>query len=177
MAESRKTALVTGAASGIGLACSEWFIQQGYRVVLVDRNDEQGTRLQQKLGDDTIFLQCDVGNWSSQEAMFKTAFQWAGRIDVLLANAGIEEQEPFYDLPDINLEPARPNMAVVDVSLLAVCYSLRLLRYYNQKTKTSTTLVRMIIMSSINGLRPGNVVPVYSAAKHGVSASSKKQRN
>lgn len=99
MATTKTTAIVTGGAGGIGSAFAKRLLERGYRVVLADKNKELGTKVQAQLGADSLFLNCDVSSWESQAEMFKKASEWGGRIDLFIANAGIEEQEHFYHLP------------------------------------------------------------------------------
>lgn len=162
------TAIVTGAAGGIGLAYTKRLLDRGYRVVLADLNSDRGTELQKELGPNTLFVPCDVGDWSSQVALFKAAYEWAGHIDVFLANAGIEEDEPFYNLPENDGEPVKPSMRVLDVDLNSVVYGLRLFRHYRKKSTTGEVVGKMIATNSMAGLYEFRVAPVYSAAKHGV---------
>ncbi|KAH7018816.1 hypothetical protein EDB80DRAFT_869500 [Ilyonectria destructans] len=176
------TAIVTGAAGGIGLSYTKRLLDRGYRVVLADLNTDQGTELQKELGSNTLFVHCDVADWSSQVALFKAAYEWVGHIDVFIANAGIEEDEPFYSLPDNDGEPVKPSMKVLDVDLHSVVYGLRLFRHHMKKSAAGGTVGKMIVTNSMAGLYEFRVAPVYSAAKHGVigllrSASEKLRKN
>ncbi|KAF7552100.1 hypothetical protein G7Z17_g4528 [Cylindrodendrum hubeiense] len=179
---NQPNAIVTGAAGGIGLAYAKRLLERGYRVVLADLNSDRGTELQKELGPNTLFVPCDVGDWSSQVALFKAAYDWAGHIDVFLANAGVEEDEPFYSLPENDGEPVKPSMKVLDVDLNSVVYGLRLFRHYRKKSATGEAVGKMIATNSMAGLYEFRVAPVYSAAKHGVigllrSASEKLRKN
>ncbi|KAK7415659.1 hypothetical protein QQX98_005691 [Neonectria punicea] len=176
------TAIVTGAAGGIGLAYTKRLLERGYRVVLADLDSVRGTDLQKELGSNTLFVHCDVADWSSQAALFKAAHEWAGEIDLFIANAGIEEDEPFSSLPENAGEPVKPSMKVMDVDLHSVVYGLRLFRHYRKKSSTRGTVGKMIATNSMAGLYEFSVAPVYSAAKHGVvgllrSASYKLRKN
>ncbi len=162
-----KVAVVTGAAGGIGSNMSKVLISKGYHVVLADIDAEAGAKTQATLGSSSLFVHCDLADWSSQAAMFKKAFEWHGRIDVCVANAGIDEKERFYNPPDVDQQPQKPNMKVIDVDLLAVIYGLRLFRYYWRKSGVAG-LGKMIITSSMAGIYAFPAAPVYSAAKHGV---------
>jgi 15-hydroxyprostaglandin dehydrogenase (NAD) len=171
MAIYKKTAIVTGGAGGIGAEFAKRLLQRGYRVVLADLNTQLGTDLQGELGEDVLFVYCDVANWESQAAMFKKACQWGGHIDLFIANAGIEEQEHFYQIPDKGGEPVKPNTAVIDVNLYSVVYGLRLFRHYNRESKKKGEFSRMLVTTSLAGVYPFPAAPIYSAAKNGVSHS------
>jgi len=99
---SGKTALITGAASGIGLASVEVFVEAGARVVAADIQDEKGFALEERFGDEAVrFAHCDVTNRDHLEAALKTCDDAFGGLDVLFNNAGhggtpggVEEFDP-----------------------------------------------------------------------------------
>jgi NAD(P)-dependent dehydrogenase (short-subunit alcohol dehydrogenase family) len=85
-----KTAIVTGAANGIGRAIAEAFGQEGAHVVLVDLDEEAGREgakyIQERSGSAT-FVRCDVSNESDVKKAVDVALEQSGRIDVLCNNA------------------------------------------------------------------------------------------
>lgn len=172
MPASKKTAIVTGGAGAIGGAWAKRLLERGYRVVLGDINKENGAKAQAELGEDTLFVYCDVASWESQAEMFKKATEWGGRIDVFIANAGIEEREWFYKIPgDKDSEPVKPDTGVIDVNLYAVLYGLRLFRHYTRKFKEEGQFAKILITSSWAGFYNFPAAPVYATAKHGVSSA------
>lgn len=168
MTTRKKMAIVTGGGGGIGSAYATRLLERGYRVVLADLNKQLGAKVQAKLGADTLFVYCDVASWESQAEMFKEAYNWGGRIDLFIANAGIEEREHFYQLPDNIGEPVKPDTAVIDINLYSVLYGLRLFRHYNKKAKKDGEFAHMLITTSLAGFYPFPAAPVYATAKHGV---------
>ena len=169
--QDHPAAIVTGAASGIGLVFAKRLLDRGYRVVLADIDSDRGTRLQKELGQNTLFIQCDVSDWSSQVSLFKTAYEWAENISVFLANAGVEENEPFYSLPDTE-SPVKPSIGVLEVDLYSVVYGLRLFRHHSRKVSGDSNLGKFIATNSMAGLYEFPAAPIYSAAKHGVRLST-----
>jgi 15-hydroxyprostaglandin dehydrogenase (NAD) len=165
---AQKVAIVTGAAAGIGLALTKHLFGRGYRVVLADIDDAKGLKAQQEIGADALFVHCDVSDWDSNAALFKKAFEWGGRIDFFAANAGVEERESTYSLSKPGEEPNKPNLSTIEVDLNSVIYGLRLLRYYVRESATGQG-ARMVVSSSMAGIYPMYLGPLYSAAKHGVS--------
>jgi 15-hydroxyprostaglandin dehydrogenase (NAD) len=161
----RKVAIITGAASGIGLALARHLLSRGYRVVIADINEERGKSIQEELGPSTHFICCDVSNWESSAAMFKSAYEWGGRIDFFAANAGISEREPFYTLPE---ELREPDLGTMEVDFNSVAYGLRLFRHYVREGATGEG-GKMVVSSSMAGFYPMYLAPMYGAAKHAVS--------
>jgi 3-oxoacyl-[acyl-carrier protein] reductase len=84
-----KTALVTGAASGIGRATAEAFVREGATVVLADVNAEAGQAAADALGDRAHFERLDVSDPEAVEAVVGRTVERHGRLDVLVNNAGI----------------------------------------------------------------------------------------
>ena len=83
-----KVALITGAASGIGLATTEALIAAGARVVLADRDEKALGALRSRLGEAAVPLVVDLLDPESCAAMVPGTLEKAGRIDILHCNAG-----------------------------------------------------------------------------------------
>ena len=84
-----KVALVTGAASGIGLASTEAMLSEGARVVMVDRDEAALRAHRDRLGEAVLPLVVDLLDADDCASMVPRALEMAGRVDVLHANAGI----------------------------------------------------------------------------------------
>jgi len=95
---SGKVALVTGAAQGIGAACAEAFAREGAKVLITDVNEEVGRRTAQSLG--VAFARCDVSRKNEVDAAVAFAVKEFGRLDILVANAGIVHAAEFLDLEE-----------------------------------------------------------------------------
>lgn len=88
---AEKTALVTGGASGIGMASVLRFVEEGARVVIADFNKEAAEVLAREItesGGAAIGLSCDVSDEASVEALVARAVEEFGTVDVLLNSAG-----------------------------------------------------------------------------------------
>jgi len=109
-----QVAIITGSASGIGRACAERFAQEGANIVCLDfdavRNEETA-ELCRKFDVEALALKCDVTQPEDLQQAVGTTLETWGRIDVLVASAGIYTGSPLADVPldqwqrliDINL--------------------------------------------------------------------------
>ncbi|MFI8527623.1 SDR family NAD(P)-dependent oxidoreductase [Promicromonospora sukumoe] len=94
-----KTALVTGASTGIGLATAERFIAEGARVYLTGRRKQALEAAAQALGDRAIAIQNDVSDLDDLDRLFRRIADDGNRLDILFANAGGgEPDEPLESL-------------------------------------------------------------------------------
>lgn len=127
MGAEPKTAIVTGGASGIGLAIVEHFASEGHNVAVFDVNIDSGNELVSRLATKTpqakvIFKKCDVSSWKSQAEAFKEVYTEFGKIDIVVANAGISEQGGSSLAIIEDDEPREPSLKVLDVDLSGVIY-------------------------------------------------------
>lgn len=108
-AKSRKVALITGGARGIGQAIACALARDGYDIVVnyIDITQEETSRLTDEAdshGISMIFIQADVTDQAAIDTMIQTVTQQYGRIDVLVNNAGILAKQPFIELTEENFD-------------------------------------------------------------------------
>lgn len=138
---SKPVGIVTGGASGIGLAVSKHLLSKGYKVVIADLNPKTGAEAAESLGPDTIFVQTDVSDYTSQAKLFKRAYEWGGnRLDFCHANAGVDDRQYIFDPPEKEEVDAeglvKPlNTKTMQVNLEAVIQGLWLFKYYVRRSK------------------------------------------
>ena len=85
-----KVCIVTGAAGGIGSAAAKLFVQQGARVLLVDRDASRLAMIASELGPSVDCVAADVADEADSQRYVARAVERFGRLDVLFANAGVE---------------------------------------------------------------------------------------
>lgn len=123
----RKVAIVSGGASGIGLAMSQYFASEGHNVAIFDVDAKAGAEVISQISADhpqvkVIFKLCDVSSWQNQAQNFQEVHSEFGRISFVCANAGISEKGTSA-LGSIDIdEPAEPNLRIMDVNLSGVIY-------------------------------------------------------
>jgi 3-oxoacyl-[acyl-carrier protein] reductase len=146
-----KTAIVTGASGGIGAAVSRRLHDAGASVALLSRRGED-LRLERGLG-----FACDVRNRGVVRAAVDDAVGQLGRLDIVVANAGVGAYGPFLDLRPELLEE------MIDVNLKGTMYT------------AAATLPHLIAagegdfvsLASVAGLRAFPGEAVYNASKFG----------
>ena len=94
-----KTAIVTGATQGIGLACAQRLVHDGARVMLVDINPD-GAAAASALGLSAQFFAADVSLKADVDAMVAATLSAFGHIDILINNAGVTHAADFLDLAE-----------------------------------------------------------------------------
>src|SRR5579863_4396302 len=160
-------ALVTGAASGLGLATAIAFAESGASVVLADVNEKQVQEAARKLTDKgykALGLRCDVSNDADVEAMVKKTVTAFGRLDAAYNNAGV--QNVLADTAD---SPRDDYDRVMGVNLRGV-WSCMKFELQVMREQGSGAIVNC---SSLGGLVGGPQRGTYHAAKHGVLGFTK----
>lgn len=95
-----KVAVVTGGASGIGLAAAKAYLAKGAKVVIADFNEEGGKQETENLKNDgeAAFVKVDVASEESVENMIKFAVDTFGTVDIVVNNAGIGALSETHEL-------------------------------------------------------------------------------
>jgi NAD(P)-dependent dehydrogenase (short-subunit alcohol dehydrogenase family) len=162
-----RTAIVTGAASGIGKSVAELYAQNGVAVVLSDVNQESGEQVTEqitKLGGQAIFVRGDVSQPEDCERMVTVALQQYGRLDYACNNAGVSgEQNPVADL---SIEGWQ---RVIAINLSSVFYCMK----YQIPAMLKSGGGSIVNMASILGQVAFAGAAGYVAAKHGVLGLTK----
>ena len=156
-----RTAVVTGAASGIGLAVAESLAGAGYRVVMADVNQEAGRREADRLG--AHFVHADLTDRAACKSLIDTAVSTYGSVDVLVNNAGIQHVSPVEDFPEDKW----------DFMIRLMLTAPFLLTRYAWPHMKQVGWGRVINISSVHGLRASEFKSAYISAKHGMLGLTK----
>jgi NAD(P)-dependent dehydrogenase (short-subunit alcohol dehydrogenase family) len=160
-----KIVLVTGAASGIGLASADACAREGAVVIITDVNSKEGEAQAQRLAADGLkaeFLQQDAASEADWRRVVDGILAQHGRLDVLVNNAGIAVIAP---IEQETLEGWRRTQAVnMDGVFLGTREAIRAMK------DGSGSIVNI---SSIEGLVGDPLVPAYNASKGGVRILTK----
>jgi ribitol 2-dehydrogenase len=155
-----KVAAVTGAASGIGLACAKAMLAEGATVVLVDRASDKLDALATELGDRARPLVVDLLDGRAVSGMLPRILEAGGGLDIFHANAGAYVGGPLVDgNPDVWDRVLNLNVNAAFRSVHAV-----LPHMIAQKSGD------IVMTSSIAGLVPVVWEPIYTASKFAVQA-------
>jgi NAD(P)-dependent dehydrogenase (short-subunit alcohol dehydrogenase family) len=152
-----KAVIVTGGASGIGLATSVRFGREGARVVVADRDEAAATAAVAQVtgagAPDAWAARCDVGDEAQVVACVAGTVERFGAIDVIVNNAGVMTFKPLAEL-----EPADWRR-VLDVDLLGAFY------FVKQALRRMAPGGAVVNVSSVHALETGPRVAPYAAAK------------
>ncbi|MGG1691724.1 acetoin reductase [Bacillus ginsengihumi] len=159
-----KVAVVTGSGQGIGKGIAERLAQDGFAIILSDRNGEvleQTTKEFKNQHDQVASFIGDVSNPADQKALVKTAVDQFGSVDVFVNNAGIELVCPFEEIAPENLEN------IFRINVFGVVYGIQAAA---EQMKTQETGGKIINACSIAGHQAFDMLSAYSATKFAVRA-------
>lgn len=156
-----QVAVITGGAKGIGKAAALRFAEEGARVALLDVDEVSSKTAAEEckaFGAEVMTVFCDVANPESVKAAFKTVLDSWGRVDILVASAGIYSGAP---LPDVSLKQWQ---RMIDINLTGVFLCNQAVAPVMMKQKSGS----IINISSMAGKTSWPWTAEYSAAKSGV---------
>lgn len=95
-----KTAIITGGASGIGLACAQTFAREGANVVMFGRRKDRLEKAAEGIGEKALAVPGDITNKNDTENLVKKTVDTYGRVDILINNAGVFLGSPTHEMED-----------------------------------------------------------------------------
>lgn len=156
-----KVCIVTGAASGIGLAIAESFAKDGAKVVLADINEEKLRIEAERLGGE--YFRTDLSKRADCKALVDFALDKFSKVDVLVNVAGIQNVAPIEEFPEDKWD------FMMNLMLTAPF----LLTKYVWPSMKAQNWGRIINLNSIHGLVASEFKSAYVSAKHGLSGLTK----
>lgn len=155
-----RTAIVTGASTGIGRALAAALDERGARLVVIARDIGRLEALAGSLSRPPIIVAGDIADPETIARARDLALQAHGRIDILLANAGLYLPDRGWEV-----EPGRID-SIVTTNVLGVMHSVHCLL----PTMIEQGAGDIIVTSSVSGHQVISWEPIYSATKHAVQA-------
>ncbi|OTA93581.1 hypothetical protein M434DRAFT_385567 [Hypoxylon sp. CO27-5] len=166
MPSNSKVAIITGGASGLGLAVAEVYCRKNWHVHIFDLNEANGNATAASLNNCT-FHRVDVASWESLSSSFNAIFKAEGRLDFVFANAGVMEKGNFFERHELSSPPPEPDETSIDINLKGVIKTSYLAQHYFRANAHSDKDCVLIMTSSIAGIYPQAITPLYAAAKAG----------
>jgi 3-hydroxybutyrate dehydrogenase len=153
---ARKVALVTGGASGIGLACAERLAADGMKVVIADLNEKAGAEHAQRLAGE--FIASDLSQRKGCKHLVDETLRKHGTLHVLVNNAGYQHVSPIEEFPEDQWERMIALMLTAPFLLTRYCWPAMKQQKWG----------RVVNIASIHALVASPFKVAYIAAKHGL---------
>ncbi|KIW15625.1 hypothetical protein PV08_05673 [Exophiala spinifera] len=182
--------IVTGGSNGIGAETVRHFVSHGSKVMIADlestAKDAEVLVASLSHPEKAIFHPTNVLCWEDMKTLFKKTIEYHGRIDIVIANAGIMETKSVFDLGSVDsegeLQESIEGFRVLDVNLKGTLNTLRLAMYHMQRNQTwfhqtsaaasspsaSPSRGSIVIVTSTSGYFGSSGVGAYVASKHGL---------
>lgn len=160
-----KTAIITGAARGIGGATAELFVREGAQVVLSDVLEKEGTAKAKELGARAHYVKHDVTQADQWDAVVAETLKKFKKIDILVNNAGYGGVH-FEIIETLPLEVARK---ILDINVIGTFLGIKAVTPAMKEAKKGS----IINISSTASTSVMNALSIYSASKAAVAALTK----
>jgi 3-oxoacyl-[acyl-carrier protein] reductase len=154
---------ITGGSSGIGAATAAELVDAGARVAVSARREDGLAKLVSELGDDRVVpVAGDVRDPAANDALVAAAVRKWGRLDTMIANAGIGAYGGIMDMDDAELTE------MVETNYLGTVWSVRsaVKQFRTQGDGSQGAGGDLVIVSSVAGFRGGGDEAVYAGTKH-----------
>jgi NAD(P)-dependent dehydrogenase (short-subunit alcohol dehydrogenase family) len=201
-AQQDKVAIITGGASGIGLAIAEKFVQNNIRTIIIGRNAEKLEKARIQLGDYCSTICLDLNDLPSIPGLVHRVLDQYKRIDILVNNAGINQKKDFSEVTDqeffgilhtnvlsvfaLSREVSRSMVAqgkgnIINISSMAAQYGLpKVIAYTASKSAIEGMTRAMAVELSPKGIRVNCIAPGFIATEMSEKAlngdAERKQR-
>ena len=156
-----KVCIVTGGASGIGLAIAESFARDGAKVVVADINEAKLQAVADRMG--AAFLKADLSRRGDCKAVVDSTLREFSRVDILVNVAGVQTVSPIEDFPEDRW----------DFMIALMLTAPFLLTKYAWPSMKARRWGRVVNINSIHGLVASEFKAAYVSAKHGLTGLTK----
>lgn len=155
-----KVAVVTGAAAGIGLGIAKRFVAEGARVVIADLKLDAAEAAAKALGGEkaALAVAMDVADEAQVNAGFDKAAAHFGRLDIMVANAGIQIVHPIEEFPFAEWR----RVLAIHLDGAFLCTKAAVKHMYPQRSGS------LIYMGSVHSHLASPLKSAYVSAKHGI---------
>ncbi len=158
---SKKVAVITGASSGIGKALSFEFAKNKFNIAIcarrIDRLEQMAIEINKNFSVDVFISQTDIAVKEDCQNFIEETYNYFGRIDVLVNNAGISQRALFVDL---ELDSFKK---IIDTNYWGTVYCTKFALPYLLQSKGS-----LVAISSISGFSPLPGRTAYCSSKYGI---------
>ncbi len=185
MSLSQQIAIVTGGASGIGLAIARKFAEQGIFTIIIGRDKDKLQAAQEQLGKMVTTIPFDVDKLAEIPALVATIAKQYGRIDILVNNAGINQKKNFTEVTDeefqnimhtnvnavfslsrevVKVMEVQGSGSIINISSMAAQYGLpKVIAYTASKSAIEGMTKAMASELSGRGIRINAIAPGFIA--------------
>lgn len=159
-----KSVMITGSSRGIGAETAKLFAEKGYNVLInYNSSFENAVRVKEEINKKfpnviAEIFNCDVSNFEKCKEMANYAISIFGKIDVLVANAGVAQYKPLIDTTEADYD------SIMNINLKGVYNSIM----SALPNMLSNKAGKIVSVSSIWGVSGGSCEAIYSASKAGV---------
>ncbi|KIY03032.1 uncharacterized protein Z520_01498 [Fonsecaea multimorphosa CBS 102226] len=172
-------AIVTGGSNGIGAQTVKLLSSHGSNVVIADlestAGDAEALIASLSHPQNAMFFPTNILIWEEMKLLFRHTIERLGRVDIVIANAGIMESKSVFDLAALDsqgeLQESVEGFRVLDVNLKGTFNTLRLALFHMQGNKPCFPISSrgsIVLITSTSGYFGSSGVGAYVASKHGV---------
>lgn len=161
--DTNRVAIITGGASGIGLAIAEKFAETGIRVIIIGRDKTKLNAVKKKLGELCHPVSFDLKNLAAIPSLVKNLITEFGHIDILVNNAGINQKKDFIDVTDEEFQQ-------IMLTNVTAVFTLSREVVKHMKKKGTGSIINISSMASQYGLPK---VIAYTASKSAIEGMTR----
>lgn len=162
-----RTAVVTGAARGIGLSLARGLADAGVKVAIMDIADNVDEIAKSQLGENSIGIKANLMEQPERENAFDIAADKLGKIDIFINNAGMQSKSDFLDYPDDKWA------SILELNLTCAFSFMKLAGKHMKENSYG----KIINVASMNAFLGGTQCPAYAASKGGLVQLTKSGSN